>query len=836
MSVKRARRIFNRRSTSLFTLATVVVAGIGWLGAARPAPAHASTISVPRVPAQQPALTMQCGVGQIDLNHATAADLQRLPGVSVPIAQRIIAQRPHDRTKDLLVVPGIGPDKLAAIDASGLACATPLTTPPPADHPCTSASQIDVNDPASQAKLADLFGGPTAARIVAAQPFPDLNHTLVVLAAGAGSGKVDKYATQLCVTPEPKIFNGVEYAYVYGGTGGRNDYQGFSLVVPPGVLTATPGQWTAITPQHTPTPDLPGLAWPSADFQTFGPSWQNGTKQVYVSLPEDPALAQFGPGFEPVIAHWSDLSRQTGEELAGDALLVNGTGGTVTAAVTHLSLIDSISRAVQWPVEIVGNLVADARFPAPSCDGTWALDSSSGDWSKDGGRIHLDSAYLNLPGNPVPPLGWPIKHCVGSGASTDGRLDLLNNTRTMMSLTAYDGTTPKLGDVNVGGDLLQLALADGAAALTGHPYAYPGGEVTATVPRGSFNAVQMKPAVFLTLLWAALDQSPYEELLKKLPKYGPVLNAVRAGAECVMNAYGVAKLDSSSTPQADATAILGYIENCFTPQEFWQLIADGVSSGAISGDLANAVSSTLDKISRYSIWVRIGQVSLTGVDSLLNATGSSAGIIGISYYTPRPTLDQQGRPVSQACVSAHGYGWTIDQTCEDNFYAAIPAITPPRPASGAAYIIKLWPNSIASWLVDSDGTAHPIPDGSTYICLAHYVPVWYELTQDRIDQIVTSYGANATCPPNGLQPASFTSSNPAIANTLLRVIDSSGHVKVYVADANGRVAPLWPGDLVFTCEAQQHQLWDYLTPAQLAGLDIQPGIVATADANCLSLN
>jgi DNA uptake protein ComE-like DNA-binding protein len=189
------------RKCSKKTAAAVVVAvAASMLSVTQLVPtlARADTpgLTVPSVPAQQPGLTLNCAAGQIDLNHASTAQLQTLPDVPGPVASRIIALRPNDRTNDLLAVPGIGPTELAAIQASGKACSTPLTLPPPAANVCTVNGQLDMNDPASKPGLAQLFGSPTAARIVGAEPFPDLAHAMTVLAAGAGPGKVTKRVRQ----------------------------------------------------------------------------------------------------------------------------------------------------------------------------------------------------------------------------------------------------------------------------------------------------------------------------------------------------------------------------------------------------------------------------------------------------------------------------------------------------------------------------------------------------------------------------------------------------------------------------------------------------------------
>jgi competence protein ComEA len=59
------------------------------------------------------------GSGPLDINTATAAELEQLPGVGPVLAERIVAHREQhgrfDALEDLLDVPGIGEAKLAAI-------------------------------------------------------------------------------------------------------------------------------------------------------------------------------------------------------------------------------------------------------------------------------------------------------------------------------------------------------------------------------------------------------------------------------------------------------------------------------------------------------------------------------------------------------------------------------------------------------------------------------------------------------------------------------------------------------------------------------------------------
>jgi competence protein ComEA len=57
--------------------------------------------------------------GRVNLNRATAEELESLPGIGPKIAQRVVEYRQtrgeFRRPEDLLNVPGIGEKKLAAL-------------------------------------------------------------------------------------------------------------------------------------------------------------------------------------------------------------------------------------------------------------------------------------------------------------------------------------------------------------------------------------------------------------------------------------------------------------------------------------------------------------------------------------------------------------------------------------------------------------------------------------------------------------------------------------------------------------------------------------------------
>lgn len=63
-----------------------------------------------------------CSDGQIDINSASAEELDKITWVGPATAEKIIAGRPFKSVDSLLNVSGIGEKKLADIKSQGLAC------------------------------------------------------------------------------------------------------------------------------------------------------------------------------------------------------------------------------------------------------------------------------------------------------------------------------------------------------------------------------------------------------------------------------------------------------------------------------------------------------------------------------------------------------------------------------------------------------------------------------------------------------------------------------------------------------------------------------------------
>lgn len=68
-------------------------------------------------------VSASCSETQIDINTASAEELDKITGIGPVYAERIIENRSYESLDDLLRVKGIGDKTLEKIKAEGLACA-----------------------------------------------------------------------------------------------------------------------------------------------------------------------------------------------------------------------------------------------------------------------------------------------------------------------------------------------------------------------------------------------------------------------------------------------------------------------------------------------------------------------------------------------------------------------------------------------------------------------------------------------------------------------------------------------------------------------------------------
>lgn len=263
--------------------------------AAVPAP-----VAVPAAAAVLPEVVQSCAPGQTDINHASVEDLGAALAVDRPIASRVVVHRPYLQPSDLLVVEGIGPERLAAILASGAPCATPLTTPPASGERCQSSSRVDLQS-AAAVEIAERAGVNTnaAASIVAVRPFATLAHVTPERVPGVGKGVLDRVVAASCLTPNPVRTDTTTWRWAYPAHSTTAVRDGFRLTAPAGVVDDPSGAWLRITPITE--PHLAGPDYPSADFHVEG-LWRNGVDQVVVTVPAAGFAARFDETWQPYLA------------------------------------------------------------------------------------------------------------------------------------------------------------------------------------------------------------------------------------------------------------------------------------------------------------------------------------------------------------------------------------------------------------------------------------------------------------------------------------------------------------------------------------------------------
>jgi DNA uptake protein ComE-like DNA-binding protein len=831
-------------------------------------PIAASAASMPgtREAATLPEVTMTCRTGQSDINHATVDELRAALAVDTPVAQRVVAWRPFLSPKDLAVVEGIGPGKLAAILASNNSCATPTSYPPPSQDACLDDKVDLAAAPLSQLMSRLGVTQPIAQRIIDARPYASLRHVTPERVGGIGKGTLDKVVAKSCLTPTPvrSATNSWRWAYKSQTTTATRDK--FALTVPSGVVDGA-GGWASVTPvdnsQVADTPEGPLVTRdaPSADFHIWA-AWQGGGDTVTVQLPQDVILAE-SPAWVPVLIHHKSDGTQDGAW--GSAVVWDKAAGTVATSQSSLSETESSSFNPSWFLEKAISLVFGGRTDEPSCNNQWSPQADAA-WYENPSYHDLArvrSWMLNVPGSPSLFGSYPFKHCLGSVVAdgADVQTTLANNLRGMTSVRPLDGTTVVTKETNASefvadptGSILSEVFhnADPSAA-----FLIPGAKASFKTPIGHTSTVEATPERAATLAWFVSGEI-FDELLNagaaKLADTSLSRSELKLYLGCFRSITGTSNLDEATLGDV-ANAVAG----CADPQKLIDYLQADLSDAlrrGVTGINYSKSFTELKKVERGVKYLALGRAAITLVDTV--AWGSLPDkSVTVDHYPAKP-VSFKGYPVRAECLSQdfQNDSWMVDAACQDRFYA--PATTPQtgsgtagskyppgvilRNLAGAGNWLYLYPGS-----GEEVGRKYEISTGANYVCLAkHYVVDWAPGAQVYWTPLNRTFLNDFAC-DSADAGVDLTSAESGVDTDwrLLREPDGVSTVnRVWIPLADGKRAEV-PSAHEFGClvDPQPRQLnggvwlnppkyyiWDLVDPAAIVAL--RPTVVAYSFSNC----
>ncbi len=851
-------RSTRRRATPGHRRIALVMASsmvLGLLVGIRPAVASGSESDPGSVAAATlPEVVMECRSNQTDINHASAVALQAALGVDAPTARRVIGFRPYLAPKDILVVQGIGPDRLALILRADNTCATPTQLPPPSTEACATKARVDLaSAPASEISQRLNINITAAQKIVAARPFSVLAHVTPERVPGVGKGTLDRLIAASCLTPSPVRTGEVSFRWTYRSQSTTVSRDGFELTIDPGVLDQV-GAWASIRPiDHTETADDGTLAtgdFPSADFHIYG-VWANGDT-VQVALPRDPLLDDVAgeEGWTPFLLH----RRMDGsvESFSGDTLATLA-DGRVSARLDSLSEVDSLAQNIfRWTTDALLNGLFGLGVEAPTCDPDWPRQWGSATHVSpvDGATLDLTSVVLELPGNPSSSL-YPLKHCVESSSnSTAAVTELRNNTAGIVEMRRSGWTDTPIGDegdnppayVDPVGWLLRPVLT------SMHPdrvYLSPGATGWFATPRAAARAVDAQPRIWPSALQIVLDDALGDIAAKVLADTRLAQSFVDISASIVRCA--LSEYDSFGDRGAEAAALAtlsNRILNCTNPAALLDALRAGLSAqfraGNLPGDEFNRGSLELRKVERWLKWLSIASYVVRIGDVALWDLYVPNGLVLAEHRPPRPQLDSQGRRVHEGCLSERLYNLVIDEQCQDGFYTRI-ATPPPGSGGGETGLHRavIARDELGhAWLVDFDdltggrATARNIEDPSTYLCLVrHYKVDWDARLGDYLIRnggpAVFDSGRDAAC--DWSQPATrpLNPTDPEWSSAVLREPDGTAWLAHTDGGRQHIDSTAWFADLVTDKDVRypdgstrnswsEQYVWDQVTSEELS--------------------
>ena len=753
-------------------------------------PTAGATSEAPGTPAAAtlPEVLMTCGTGQTDINKAPVAELQSALGVDTPTATRVVSWRPYLQPKDLAVVEGIGPAKLALILAMHNTCATPTQYPPPAPNPCVD-SRVDLASTTVD-EIVTRFGvsKPIAQRIVDGRPYASLRHITPERVPGVGKGTLDAVVAKSCLTPAPvrSAENSWRWAYASQTTTVVRDK--YALTVPAGVVDTT-GGWASITPIDRSvtdtTPDGPLVTGdqPTADFHVWA-DWMGGGDAVTVQLPEDPIL-DGNPGWVPFLIHTkSDGSVETFHDTTA---VWDHAAGTVSAAETSLSDTSSSSYLPSWLLEKALGVLFGIRTTDPTCAAPWTQQGETA-WYEDpvwGDLAYLDSYMLHLPGKPSLLGSYPFKHCLTSVGSEGSavRLKLRNNTGSIEVVRPVGGSTVGKEPDNslIDDDLYGLLITTvGGQLKPGTKFLAPGETAYFDTPMSAERNVDAKPDRAATAIYYLLKDG-LEPLTDKVlggkQMSAGTFDKLNDMVDCISSTLGLVGGSGEDT----ILALPRTGTHC-VPSD---LIASQRSD--LSASLWNGVPGinytqafgNLKQVDRFLLWFKVTDLAMTAVDTIA-WSGLPDTTVRVEHWPAKPTVDSHGFPVQASCLTPDysTHTWSLNETCQSVFWSTSSTPPPGSGEVGTAYppaVILRSSSGNSLYVFGPDGhpgTTYLITTGASYVCLAkHYLVDWVEHTGE--------YHSNAIFlndfPCNPADVASYIAHPEAVSSTtLLREPDGQG--------------------------------------------------------------
>ena len=738
----------------------------------------------PVVPAETgPVTFMECADSATDINHSSAQTLATRLGLPLPVAGRIVEQRPYLHVRELGAVAGIGPPKLAQILANGRACATPYSLPPPAPNPCSADDQVDLNDPADRAQAAAVFGRPTADRIYGSEYGPYLAVANATRVPGVGAGHLRQLGNRVCAEPTPVEHAGVRWTFV-DGLGGEGELlvgpRRYALTVPPGVIGSATGSWTSIDEVDDPY----HLGAPAADFHIHG-AWDG---YVHLTLPPDTAVGDEPPeGWTDVVVHMNagatdlaDADVHTGPNVATNP------DGSSTVAVDDLSISFDIRTPVRWvATEIVkGRQLVDRLWrgifesgaPRPTCH----PDISDSQFELE--RVFDDGRVIGTAGEHVDRL-WPsptVWYCVQEQPGDTERWRLAINR--LVAFDVHESQSADVVSVGTAGGIFaalgylgynRAALGDGEGGVK--PAALPGGDLAVDVAP-TLGRIELKPSVGHTLMFAALT-TVSDVVPAVLGPVGGILWDQLVNCPTALTLWGTGVRDGQQSADA-AIAFLTTLETCMQ-----RLLAPGVKE--LLG-LSDGGREFLERARRAVLWLRVAGASNAVYDATEQLLTMDDGV----EFTNRPAPPEP--PPGGGAGQLPGGG--LDGTLP--------------PGSISDIVVKRDDGYHAELTTGGDKIGHAILTVDAYACITRRY-----LVRDRVRSVDYSKYVlansihTATCPRSRPERTLPSGSR----NFIMRELNNTA----WFLDATGHVRWIESGG-VYDCLAQRYFVidnrnWDEIT-------------------------